>query len=272
MDIVDAQLHLGLEPDADRLIATMEALGIASVVLDELWGRNANDHGIPCAEFADGAYRPLSLLAQAAALRHPGRFCFLQRVTRRDPQLRALVAVLATSPGCRSLRVVLGSRDERHQLAAGGYDELFTLAQDHGLPICLLSKDAGALLQGVIARFPGLQFVIDHCGWAQTDQQWRDVLQLADHPNACLKWCHATRAFGQDGDRLQHEFLRAIGAFGADRLLWASDLGHEETGESWDQLLSFVQDNSGLSTGDKEWVLGKTARRVFRWDVRVDVS
>ena len=74
MDIVDAQLHLSLSPGADGIIAAMDALGIAGVVLDEVWGRNEKDHATPCVEFSDGAYRPLSPGAQVAALRYPDRF------------------------------------------------------------------------------------------------------------------------------------------------------------------------------------------------------
>jgi L-fuconolactonase len=267
MEIVDAQLHLGLSPGADEIIATMDAMGIASVVLDEVWGRNENDHAIPCAEFADGAYRPLSPYAQAAALRYPGRFSFLQRITRRDPQLSALIAVLASSPGCRSLRVVIGSREEREAFGRGAYDGLLGLAQAHALPVSVLSKDAGLLLRSAAPRFP------DHCGWVKTDQQWNEVLELARHANTCLKWSHAHRAFGQSDNPqggIQRGFLRAMDAFGPERVLWASDATHEESGATWGSLLSFVRDNPALSTGDKEWVLGKTARRVFRWNVAVE--
>ena len=269
MDIVDAQLHLSLSPGADGIIAAMDALGIASVVLDEVWGRNENDHATPCVEFADGAYRPLSPCAQVASLRCPDRFSFLQRITRRDPQLASLIPILASSPGCRSLRVVIGSRQEREAFATGAYDELLGLAQAHGLPISVLSKDAGALFRDAVPRFPDLQFVIDHCGWGKTDQEWGEVLALARNSNTCLKWSHASRAFGQSSDPgagIQRAFLRAIDAFGVERMLWASDATHEESAATWAELLSFVRDNPALSQGDKEWVLGKTARRVFRWN------
>ena len=269
MDIIDAQLHLSLSPDADGIIAEMDALGIAGVVLDEVWGRNENDHALPCVEFADGAYRPLSPCAQTAALLHPDRFSFLQRITRRDPQLASLIPILASSPGCRSLRVVIGNRQERDAFATGAYDDLLGLAQTHRLPISVLSKDLGALLRDAVPKFPDLLFVIDHCGWGKTDQEWNDVLALARHANTCLKWSHASRAFGQSdnpGESVQRAFLQAIDAFGVERLLWASDATHEESAATWGQLLAFVRDNPALSQGEKEWVLGKTARGVFRWD------
>lgn len=269
VDIVDAQLHLSLDVGADAVLAAMDALGIESVVLDELWGRNANGNGTPCVEFADGSDRPLSPCAQAAALQHPGRFSFLQRVRRQDPQLAAWMAVLASSPGCRAVRVVARAPQERQALAEGGYDALLGLAQRHALPICVLTGGAGAVLRSVAARCPDLQFVIDHCGWVRSPEQWDDVLALARQPNTWLKWSHAHRSFGRAGDaaaNVQRAFEQALGAFGAERVLWAGDATHEESQATWAQLLAFVQDNPALSQGDKEWVLGRTARRVFRWD------
>ena len=106
VDIVDAQIHLAPQPGADGLLSAMDALGVRAAMLDELWGRNELDHGIPCIELGDGVYRPLSPLAQGAAVAHPRRFCFLQRVTRRDPALTGLVPMLAATPGCRALRIV----------------------------------------------------------------------------------------------------------------------------------------------------------------------
>ena len=124
LDIVDGQLHLSLELGEEKILASMDALGIRSVVLDEFWGVNDKMQGTPCISFPDGAHRPLSPYAQAAALRWPERVSFLQRVDRLDPNLAAHVAVLASNPGCRALRVVLLHPAERQAFATGGYAEL----------------------------------------------------------------------------------------------------------------------------------------------------
>lgn len=275
IDIVDAQLHLSLELGVDEIVASMDALGIRSVVLDEIWGRNEQGHSTPCVEFGGGAYRPLSPYAQAAALRHPDRFSFQQRVRRHDPQLAALMAVLGSSPGCRAVRVVLFEPAERAAFIAGEYDELLGLASAHALPICVCAVDMGTLLPAATSRFPDLQFVIDHCGWTKGEAQWNDVLALAHRPNAWLKWSHAARAFGRRGDATQKTRLalrQALDAFGAQRVLWAGDVTHEESNASWSTLLSVVQNDDTLSSADLEWVLGKTARRLFRWPPPISVD
>nr|AEV57463.1 putative amidohydrolase [uncultured bacterium] len=263
IDIVDAQIHLGPDHGHDRLLTAMDALGVRTAVLDELWGRNASDHGTPCVELGDGIYRPLSPLALAAAQLHPGRFGFLQRITRRDPALASHVALLAATPGCVSLRVVVLDRAECALFAGGGYDELLSLAQEYGLPLSVLCRDAGALVGRAAGRFGRLRIVVDHCGWGRTQRHWDEVLALARHGNVWLKWSHAFRAFGRDG--MQPAFEEALAAFGPRRVLWAGDVTHEESSATWSELLGFVLHNPALDDAGREWVLGRAAREALRW-------
>lgn len=268
LDIVDSQFHLSAHPGQEAVTTAMDALGIRSVVFDELWGRNEQDHGTPCIEFGDGGYRPLSPLAQAAALQNPVRFSWLQRITRRDPGLTTLIPQLANSPGLRALRLVIFDKDECALFASGGYDEMLSLVQELELPLCLLSRDIGSLLQTVAPRFPRLQFIVDHCGWVRKDKHWQDVLGLSRLDNTWLKWSHFHRAFG-DGEvnaqGVHGAFQQALGTFGAHRVLWAGDVTHEESSATWAQLLAFVQHSPAATDLDREWVLGRTARTVFRW-------
>jgi len=267
LDIVDAQLHLSPDPGLGAVTTAMDALGIRSVLFDELWGRNERGRSTPCIEFGDVAARQVSPLAHAAALQDPARFGWLQRVTRHDPAFPEWVALLAAS-GCRALRVVTFDKDECARFADGGYDELLSLAQEHQLPLCLLARDVGALLEATAPRFPRLQFVVDHCGWVRKEQHWRDVLALARLDNVWLKWSHFHRAFG-DGvvaaEGVQRALRQALGAFSAQRILWAGDVTHEETSATWAQLLFFLLHNPAASDLEREWLLGRTARAVFRW-------
>ena len=269
IDIVDAQLHMTLSLTEEKILASMDALAIQSIVIDEFWGMNERMQGTPCISFPDGSHRPVSPYALAASIKHPERFSFLQRVERLDPHLSEHLAILASTPGCRALRLVLLHPVERHAFLQGGHDLLLSLAQQYKLPVCILGTEVGQLLRDVAPRYPDLPFILDHCGWPKSTQQWEDVLALAQFPNVWLKWSHAYKPFArgeQPQAALQQELLRALAAFGSERILWASDVTHEESGASWSQLLSFIIDNPALSRHDKEWILGKTARKVFRWD------
>ena len=268
IDIVDAQVHLAPTPTLDALTSALDALGIAAVMFDELWGRNEQGHGTPCIELGDGAYRPFSPLAQAAAAQNPRRFSYVQRITRRDPGVSRFIVDQATLPGCRALRIVLQDRHERVRFVEGDYDDILSGAQQASLAVMVLSRECGALLSAAARRFPSLNFIADHCGWIKTAGQWDDVLALGRLPNVYLKWSHAYRAFGRPeraDANVQHAFERALTAFGAPRMLWASDITHEESVSSWAELLAFVLHNPALSDDGREAVLAKTARRVFNW-------
>jgi L-fuconolactonase len=265
-DVVDAQVHLTLELDEHGLLASMDALGIRGAVIDEFWG--ATDEGFtPCAPLPDGGYRPLSPYAQAAALRHPDRFRYLQRVELRDPERVAVARLLGQAPGCSALRLMLFTDEDRQAFAVGGYDEVLRQAEAEGLPLCLFGTD-GPTLRAVTGRLPGLAIVLDHCGCAWDPRLWEDVLAAASIPTVHLKWSHAHRAFGHGDDpaaTIRRQFLRALEAFGAERVLWASDITQERSGASWSDLVAFVRDNPALSRTQKEWVLAGTARSVFGW-------
>lgn len=271
-DIVDAQFHLSHLLGPQEVIPVMDALGIESLLVDELWGRNDRDHPVPSVEFPNG-FRPVSPLGQAAAIRYPDRFSYLQRLNRHDPHLPAVVEVLASTTGCRAVRASMRDETEWAAYRAGEYDRMLGLVQESGLPIFVLGRNAGELLRDTPLKFPRLQVIVDHGGWVDPEgdipTQWGHLLRLADHPNVFLKWCHARHVFGRTADdtaSLQSAFLQAIRAFGAERIMWASDTTHERTKESWSGLLEFVRANEGLSETDRQWVLGKTARAVLKWD------
>jgi predicted TIM-barrel fold metal-dependent hydrolase len=62
-------------------------------------------------------------------------------------------------------------------------------------------------------------------------------------------------------------FLRkALDAFGAERVMWASDISANQTGESWAELLFAIRNNPDLSLREKEHVLGGTTRNWLGWE------
>lgn len=268
-DIVDAQFHLMPEHDVAKALGAMDALGIRCAMLDELWGFDDANEPLPHARLPNGTARPISALALAAAIEHPSRFSFQQRIVRADPQISQWIPILKTTPGCRALRITLLTADERQRFGNGEWDEILKLAQQHELPVCVMAPEAsGILIQAAARRFGGLRIVVDHCGWPRTPAQWEEVLSLSNSPNTWLKWSHFHRAFRRfDGapEATRREFLRAVDAFGPERVLWAGDTSHEESSASWGELLSFVRDESTLSEGDRAWVLARSARTVFDW-------
>jgi len=296
MEILDSQVHLG-PGGAAEMVAAMNALGIGSVLIDEWW---MGTPGHPFYAVGEGgkAVRTTSPTAELAAWTYPGRFSYLVRVDPRDPELRAVIRMTADAAHARALRMSPGmSRAEIADFAGGGYDPVFALAAEHGLPIFLQIAGHADLLDRVLARYPESRIIICHCGmppggslWPiiaqmeglpDSEDYWRKlaeqplgeafakVLRAAEHPQVALKWAHAPVMFDAAGypNLAARPFLRkALDAFGAERVMWASDISANQTGESWAELIFAITENPGLSREEREWVMGKTARKWLNWE------
>jgi predicted TIM-barrel fold metal-dependent hydrolase len=172
---------------------------------------------------------------------------------------------------------------EAAAFAEGAYEPLLEIAQDIGLPVCLFIPGHAELLARYLRKFPRLTLVIDHCGMGfpgippgrpEAEERrtiapayFAEVLKLAEFPNCALKWSHAQSRFATPTypyEPLRPLLRRAITAFGADRLMWASDktvmFGHR-----WGDLLYCLRDDPELSREEKEWILGRSARRILSW-------
>jgi L-fuconolactonase len=272
MDIVDAQVHVFHKYTEAQTIAAMDALGIISVVIDELWSLEADGSITPCKSFPNGAKRALTPLSQAAALRYPDRFSLLQRLSRDDPDPAALFAVLSATPGCRAVRIDGREKAEQHALSDGGYDDLLRLSRRHALPVFILmvGPDVAEIARKISCRFSDIQFILDHCGRPASLGQWDEILSLGEYPNLAMKWCHPHHYFDAGPypfTGLRVQLARAIESFGSHRMMWASDVTMDRGGVSWADLLYTVRDDPSLGMIEKEWVLGRTARTLLKWDV-----
>lgn len=286
MDIVDAQLHMG-RGKIEAVLEAMDALGITSVIIDEFWGTGPGTHPShidPGHRLPNGFWRALWPTATEASLRYPARFAILARIERQDPQLESLMRVTASTPGAVAFRLQpIWTADEAAAFAGGAYEPLFDIAQDIGLPICLFIPGWAELLVPYLKKYPKQQFIIDHtgmgfaglkparpepdAGFCTTPAYFGRVLELAQFPNAALKWSHAQDRFGTPDypyEGLRPYLRRAIAAFGAHRLIWASDKTVLPR-YRWSDLLHYLRDDPELSPDEKQWILGRSARQIFNW-------
>ncbi|MDX1893051.1 amidohydrolase family protein [Mycolicibacterium sp. 050158] len=58
---------------------------------------------------------------------------------------------------------------------------------------------------------------------------------------------------------------RAVDAFGPHRVMWASDYTATHTRVNWAESLFCIRHCPSLSEDDKEWILGRTARKLLNW-------
>jgi L-fuconolactonase len=295
MDIVDSQIHLG-PGGIDEMVKALDALGIAAVHVDEYW-MGTPGHPFHMVGATGEVMRTVSPTVELACWQYPGRFSYLVRPEPGDPELKSVIKLAADNPNVKALRVSPGmTRAEMKKFGNGDYDPIFEQAVEHGMPVFAQVAGHAHLLERVVKKYPDVRIIICHCGmppgsslypiFAQLEglddsmEYWGKlaatplaesfdvVLRTADMPQIALKWGHAPVMFDAAGypNLGARPFLRkALDSFGADRVMWASDISANQTGESWAELIFSIHENPELSEEEKEWVLGKTARKWLDW-------
>lgn len=289
MEIVDSQIHFGPGGISETL-AAMDALGIAAVLADEFWGL---DNWGPGYTLPNGVLRVTTPTVELASAHHPERFSYVKRVDRKDPEVESLIRMVADAPYARAIRILPSlTAEELNAFADGAYERIFKTASSVGLPVFAYIAGHVELMPRYLEQFPNVQFIVDHCGMpmeagisfldAETPEgalgksghagpdvaYFDEVLKLASYPNVALKWSHAQGMFGvfdYPFKGLIPYLRRALDAFGCQRIMWASDNGGNQTGESWAELLFYLRDCADITGSEKEWLLGKTVRTLLRW-------
>lgn len=267
LDIVDAQVHITHE-GCSKELAVMDALGISFAILDEFWGYDEQRRTLPFAKLFDGWFRPLSPNSQAAALLHPGRFAWIQRVERRDTQVHKLLTILSEAPGCIGVRIDLRGEGELQQLADGGYDELLTLAGNYQFPVSVLSRQGASAISRAATRLPNVRFLVDHCGHPASNNEWNEILALSQFKNVWLKWCLAESIFKDDAFPFpiaQAQLRLAANRFSVERIVWASNVTVARPKANLSQLLEAVLRAPSFSSGELEWLVGRAARALYEF-------
>ena len=150
---------------------------------------------------------------------------------------------------------------------------MWKTAAEQDLAICpLINPDALPLIDKMCERFPDTTVVIDHfarVGMAGSirESQLHALCRLARHEHTHVK----TSAFYALGDKeapyldLGPMIRRVRDAFGANRLMWASDCPFQVgEGHTYHDSIALIRDRlSFLTPEDKDWMLRGTAEKVF---------
>lgn len=296
MEIVDAQVHLNMI-GIDAGIVAMDAAGIDAVVIDEFWGFDERGRPRPSFPLPGGSVRHHEPTAELAVARHPDRFAYVTRAQPDDPDLERVVAGLRERPGRRALRVLpfvphppsAGERQENEDavdrfaadLTGGPYDRYFRLAEEHRVPVFVQVNGIGiagrlGAIRAIAIAHPSLPVVLDHTGVslpgskrhrADRFAQFDEVCALAALPNVHVKWGHATRLSEEPYPYadVRVALRRVVAAFGAERVMWASDWTLDLAWSSWSESFSYIRDEEALSPSERALVLGGAVRRLLGW-------
>jgi len=264
-DIVDAQVHftaLGI-PEG---LAAMDALGISSLLIDE-FDRFEDGKFHPYVLTGSGVPRPVQPLAEHAARLHPDRLAYLIRVDYRDTDFAGIVAQEMRSPGAKALRLLGILPAELAALRSGAVRHVFEIAEHNQIPLFVNSVEL-ELVDQYLEHFTKTPIILDHCGSAYTDEKFDHLVGLARFSNAYVKWAHGPAVLdclNYPFHELQAKLRRLVDAYGADRIMWASDITENRSGHTWAEMLFHVRDSELMSDAEKAWILGKTARKVLDW-------
>jgi predicted TIM-barrel fold metal-dependent hydrolase len=302
LEIIDSQVHLNqLVPGwrttpMDAVIATgiqvMDAVGIDRVLIGEARGFDSN-YRPQGTELPNGAIRTDYPFSERAVELHPDRFVYHVTIDFRDPELERVAQDLQARPGAYGTRIVpVPQTGAVGSLERGEFDSLFATAERHHVPVFAWVPGRAHLLLPYVRKFPQLQFIVDHCGVGvaplrvgelpvtmatsltesrrERVEQLERVCDMAQYPNVALKWCHAPGLLSEEDypyRDLMPLLRRAIEAYGAERIMWASDytVARDQNGNTWAQCLYYLLDSDDLSWTEKEWILGGAVRRALDW-------
>ena len=107
---------------------------------------------------------------------------------------------------------------------------VWQFASDLGLSVCMQMRVKGLpLLETVLQRFPKARVILDHFARAEAADgppfaSAAPLFALSRYPNVYLKLTHRPIEQSIEGKSTPEAFLgRAVGEFGADRILWGSN-------------------------------------------------
>ena len=136
-----------------------------------------------------------------------------------------------------------------------------------------------ASFKKILDDCPDTQIVIEHLAGVGFNEapytDYKSALECAERPNTTIKVPGLGEITRRPPvllpdfrfDDIPPLFEMAYEAFGADRMMWGSDFPPSAGREGYANTLDGVRNHPAFSSGDDvDWVLGKTAARVWGFD------
>ena len=261
MLIVDTHCHASpywFEP-IETLLYEMDRNDVGKAVLVQFKGQYDNSYLIECTR------------------RFPGRFSVVAKVDTEKPDAPETLETWVQA-GATGIRLEATQRSP-------GADPLaiWRKASELGIPASCpgsVEEFASSEFEDIVEGFPDLNIVIEHLGGAGGDTSpphitYRKVLGLARYSNTFMKVpglgeiCPRPFPFRQPFpfENIPPIIEMAIDAFGPRRLMWGSDFPPVAFREGFRNSLAFPMEQVSFgSEEDKEWVFGKTAMSLWKFD------
>ena len=204
--------------------------------------------------------------------KHRGTFSGVAIVDETKADVRDTMKTLA-GQGVRGFRIYTDKAKAEAWLESDGMKKMWTYGADAGLSMCLLANpDALPAVYRMCQAYPRTPVVIDHFARigvkGSVEQGDLDNLcRLAEFEHTYVK----TSAFYALGEKkapytdLGPMIGKLRDTYGAPRLMWASDCPYQvQEGHTYANSIALIRDRIAfLTTEDKQWMLRKTAEKVF---------
>ncbi len=248
----------GMEPpsftDAE-LLKEANAVGVDRVVLIQM-----SFYGYDNSYMLDAIRARPKAFSGVAVIDQDGR--------RPDVEMRML-----KGQGVRGFRIYAKNAPPDKWLSSDAMHAMWTCGAEENLAMCcLMDPPELPALDRMCRDFPETPVVIDHlCRIGVTGsidpKEVKALCDMARHKRVSVK-VSAFYALGrkQSPYRDLAPFIRQVfDAFGPERLMWATDCPFQVAGgHNYRDSIELVKSGLDfLSAGDKDWLLTKTAERVF---------
>lgn len=202
---------------------------------------------------------------------YPGQFSGVavidQNALKPQDEMRAL-----KKQGVRGFRIYPKDMPIDQWLDGEGLQAIFKFGAEERLNMCcLIDPNALPALAKMCRKFPDTPVVIDHlCRIGVTGEikpaEVKALCDMAQFKNVTVK-VSAFYALGKKKPPyldLGPLIKQVFEAYGPERLMWATDCPFQVVDHSYQQSIDLIRHGLDfLQADDKDWILRKTAERVF---------
>ena len=309
--IVDAQLHdptvrlewAGADQATRRALLTelqlgyMRAVGVDRAILfpvDLDWGQQAAE------QLPDTfVVVPMIIPGGLQAGLDPSAADIARRIADKfaEPGVAGFRAMIVIATRTNRVGLPSPTAHPLDRFRDGVFDAVFAACEERQIPLFVSVTGHLEAAAEIARRYPDLRLIVDHLGIPQPPsflpdspplQAVPDLLALAEHPNIHVK-VTGTPTLSREKypfADLWASLRRIVDAFGAERLLWGSDISRVNGRMGFDvdvgggpddpyegrhvyaeSVLAF-RETDALSDAEKRLMMGETACRLLDWPQR----
>ena len=203
--------------------------------------------------------------------RFPGTYGGIAVIDWTAPKPDAAMHELANQR-VRGFRIYPKDVPIERWVESAGFERMFAAGAESGQAMCcLINPDALPSLGRMCKRFPRTPVVIDHLCRIGAEGQVRDadvtaLCNMAEHEQVRVKVSafYAVGKMQPPYDDLAPMIQRVYEAYGAKRLMWATDCPYQVDDHTYADSVNLIEDRLAfLTEEDKKWMLEKTAEGMF---------